>query len=143
MVENVALVLGGGGSAGRMDDRCHRRAGRSWHRYDRGRRSGDWHVVRGHRCSAGAQRHPASRTVRFDRVSAGSTGQTEPAASTRTADVRRLRADEAIGAAATSAVDLFRAMGEFGLESDATLGPEAAEQRRAMVAARLPRRTGR
>jgi NTE family protein len=44
----------------------------------------------------------------------------------------------AIGAAATSAVDLCRAMGAFGLESDSTLGPEAAEQRRAMVAARLP-----
>ena len=44
----------------------------------------------------------------------------------------------AIGAAATSAVDLCRAMGAFGLESDATLGPTAAEQRRAMVAARLP-----
>jgi NTE family protein len=45
----------------------------------------------------------------------------------------------AIGAAATSAADLCRAMGAFGLESDATLGPAAAEQRRAMVAARLPR----
>ncbi|HET6185478.1 MAG TPA: patatin-like phospholipase family protein, partial [Trebonia sp.] len=45
----------------------------------------------------------------------------------------------AIGAAATSAADLQRAMGAFGLESDATLGPTAAEQRRAMVAARLPR----
>jgi NTE family protein len=44
----------------------------------------------------------------------------------------------AIGAAATSAIDLCRAMGAFGLESDATLGPAAAEQRRAMVAARLP-----
>ena len=44
----------------------------------------------------------------------------------------------AIGAAATSAVDLCRAMGAFGLESDATLGPTAMEQRRAMVAARLP-----
>jgi NTE family protein len=43
-----------------------------------------------------------------------------------------------IGAAATSAADLQRAMGAFGLESDSTLGP-AAEQRRAMVAARLPR----
>ena len=29
-------------------------------------------------------------------------------------------------------------MGAFGLESDTTLGPEAAGQRRAMVAARLP-----
>ena len=45
----------------------------------------------------------------------------------------------AIGAAATSAADLQRAMGAFGLESDAALGPAAAEQRRAMVAARLPR----
>jgi NTE family protein len=44
----------------------------------------------------------------------------------------------AISAAATSAADLQRAMGAFGLESDATLGPAAA-QRRAMVAARLPR----
>jgi NTE family protein len=45
----------------------------------------------------------------------------------------------AIGAAATSAADLQRAMGAFGLESDSNFPPEAAEQRRAMVAARLPR----
>jgi NTE family protein len=44
----------------------------------------------------------------------------------------------AIGAAATSAADLQRAMGAFGLESDSVLGPGAA-QRRAVVAARLPR----
>jgi NTE family protein len=44
----------------------------------------------------------------------------------------------AISAAATSAADLQRAMGAFGLESDSTLG-SAAGQRRAMVAARLPR----
>jgi NTE family protein len=44
----------------------------------------------------------------------------------------------AIGAAATSAADLQRAMGAFGLESDSALGPGAG-QRRAMVAARLPR----
>lgn len=43
----------------------------------------------------------------------------------------------AIGAVATSAAELQRAMGAFGLESDAVLGP-AAEQRRATVAARLP-----
>ena len=43
-----------------------------------------------------------------------------------------------IGAAATSAADLRRAMGAFGLESDSTLEPGAG-QRRAMVAARLPR----
>jgi NTE family protein len=45
----------------------------------------------------------------------------------------------AIGAAATSAADLRRAMGAFGLESDSILGPAAAGQRRAMVSARLPR----
>ncbi len=44
----------------------------------------------------------------------------------------------AIGAAATSAADLQRAMGAFGLESDSTLAPGTG-QRRAMVAARLPR----
>src|ERR1700678_3380113 len=44
----------------------------------------------------------------------------------------------AIGAAATSAADLQRAMGAFGLESDSILEP-GAEQRRATVAARLPR----
>ena len=44
----------------------------------------------------------------------------------------------AIGAAAASAADLRRAMGAFGLESDSILGPGAG-QRRAMVAARLPR----
>jgi NTE family protein len=44
----------------------------------------------------------------------------------------------AIGAAATSAAELQRSMGAFGLESDSTLGP-AAGARRAMVAARLPR----
>ncbi len=45
----------------------------------------------------------------------------------------------AIGAAATSAADLQRAMGAFGLECDPVLEPGAA-QRRATVAARLPRR---
>jgi NTE family protein len=53
-----------------------------------------------------------------------------------TALFERMRA---IGAAATSAADLQRAMGAFGLESDSNFPPGAAEQRRAMVAARLPR----
>jgi NTE family protein len=44
----------------------------------------------------------------------------------------------AIGAAANSAADLCRAMGAFGLECDSVLEPGAG-QRRAMVAARLPR----
>jgi NTE family protein len=44
----------------------------------------------------------------------------------------------AISAAATSAVELQRAMGAFGLECDSILGPTAG-QHRAVVAARLPR----
>jgi NTE family protein len=44
----------------------------------------------------------------------------------------------AISAAATSALDLQRAMGAFGLECDSILGPTAG-QHRAVVAARLPR----
>ena len=44
----------------------------------------------------------------------------------------------AIGAAATSAVDLQRSMGTFGLESDSILGPGAGQPART-VAARLPR----
>jgi NTE family protein len=43
----------------------------------------------------------------------------------------------AIGAAAVSVSDLRRAMGTFGLESDAMLG-SGAGQRRAIIAARLP-----
>src|SRR5690242_16713961 len=45
----------------------------------------------------------------------------------------------AIGAAATSAADLRRAMGAFALETDSLLDPAAAGQRRALVASRLPR----
>lgn len=44
-----------------------------------------------------------------------------------------------IGAAATSPADLHRAMGAFALESDAAFKPGTAEQRRALVASRLPR----
>jgi NTE family protein len=44
----------------------------------------------------------------------------------------------AIGASATSAAELQRAMGAFGLQCDSILGP-GAEQRRAQVASRLPR----
>jgi NTE family protein len=45
----------------------------------------------------------------------------------------------AIGAAATSAAELRRAMGAFGLESNSAFGPAAGQQRRAIVASRLPR----
>jgi len=43
-----------------------------------------------------------------------------------------------ISAAATSAAELQKAMGAFGIESDANFGPEIATQRRALVASRLP-----
>jgi len=65
---------------------------------------------------------------------AGQNGERPPSLPMATV-FERMRA---IGAAATSAADLQRAMGAFGLESDSILGP-AAGQRRAMVAARLPR----
>jgi len=43
-----------------------------------------------------------------------------------------------ISAAATSAAELQRAMGQYGLESDARFAPDIAEKRRAMIAARNP-----
>lgn len=49
---------------------------------------------------------------------------------------------KATGTAATSAIDLH-AMGAFGLESDTTLGPATLEQRRGIVAGRLPAQTCR
>jgi NTE family protein len=58
-----------------------------------------------------------------------------PAISTETM-FERMRA---IGAAATSADELRRAMGAFGLECDAIRGQAAEAQRRAIVARRLPR----
>jgi NTE family protein len=45
----------------------------------------------------------------------------------------------AIGAAATSAAELQRAMGAFGLERDPGFDPALAVRRRALVASRLPR----
>ena len=65
---------------------------------------------------------------------AGQNREQSPALSRATV-FERMRA---IGAAATSAAELRRAMGAFGLESDSVLEP-AAGHRRAMVAARLPR----
>ena len=58
-----------------------------------------------------------------------------PPALPMTTVIERMRS---ISAAATSAVDLQRAMGAFGLECDSILGPTAG-QHRAVVAARLPR----
>ena len=101
MVHNVALVLGGGGTAGQA-----------------------WQIgVIAGLAEAGFDLTEAADLV----VGTSSSGSTTAA--------QRMRA---IGAAATSAAELRRAMGAFGLESDSILGPGAG-QRRAMVAARLPR----
>ena len=126
-----------------MDDRCHRRTGRSWHRYDRGRRSGDRHVVRGHAAAQVRSGIPPAEllaSILSQPVPPVGQNRPTPPGPPMATVFERMRA---IGAAAISAADLQRAMGAFGLESDVTLGPAAAEHRRGMVAARLPRRNGR
>jgi NTE family protein len=139
MVHNVALVLGGGGAAGNA-----------------------WEIG----IIAGLAEAGLDLTEAADLVVGTSAGATAAAqvrsgipaaellASVLSPPVRPVGQDReqppslpmatvfermrAIGAAATSADDLRRAMGTFGLESDAILGPGAG-QRRATVAARLPR----
>ncbi len=139
MVHNVALVLGGGGAAGQA-----------------------WQIG----VIAGLAEAGLDLTEAADLVIGTSSGSTtaaqvrsgipaaelltsvlsppvqpagqnrEPSPSLpRAAVFERMRA---IGAAATSAAELRRAMGAFGLESDSVLEPGAGP-RRAMVAARLPR----
>jgi NTE family protein len=140
MVHNVALVLGGGGAAGQA-----------------------WQIG----VIAGLAEAGLNLTEAADLVVGTSSGSTTAAwvrsgipaaellASVLSEPVRPVGQNReqppslpmatvfermrAIGAAATSAADLRRAMGAFGLESDSILGPAAAGQRRAMVAARLPR----
>jgi NTE family protein len=139
MVHNVALVLGGGGAAGQA-----------------------WQIG----VIAGLAEAGIDLTAAADLVIGTSSGSTSaawvrsgvPAAelfasvlSERAQQVGRNRERppslppgaafdrmRAIGAAATSAAELRRAMGAFGLECDAIFGPDAG-RRRATVAARLPR----
>jgi NTE family protein len=140
MAKKVALVLGGGGSAG--------------HAWTIGIIAGlaeagidmtelaDLVIGTSSGSTAAAQVRsgisPAELMASILSAPVPSVGQTRqrPPSPPMAAVFERIRA---IGAAATSAVDLCRAMGAFGLESDATLGSAVAEQRRAMVAARLPR----
>jgi NTE family protein len=138
MVHNVALVLGGGGAAGNA-----------------------WEIG----VIAGLAEAGLDMTEAADLVVGTSAGATAAAqvrsgippaellASVLSPPVQPVRQNRdrppslpmatvfermrAIGAAATSAGDLQSAMGAFGLESDSILGP-GAEQRRAMVAGRLP-----
>ena len=139
MVHNLALVLGGGGAAGNA-----------------------WEIG----VIAGLAEAGLDMTEAADLVIGTSAGATAAAqvrsgmppaellASVLSPPVRRVGQSQerppslptatvyermrAISAAATSAADLQRAMGAFGLESDSILGPGAG-QRRAIVAARLPR----
>ena len=141
MIRNVALVLGGGGSAG--------------HAWTIGVIAGlaeagidlteaaDLVIGTSSGATAAVQVRsgipPAEMLASILSESFPPVGQNRPPPPglPMTTLFERMRA---IGAAAISAADLQRAMGAFGLESDAALGPAAAEQRRATVAARLPRK---
>jgi NTE family protein len=141
MVKNVALVLGGGGSAGQAWT-IGVIAGLAEAGIDM-TEAADLVIGTSSGATAAAQVRsgipPADllASVLFPPVPPVGQNRQGPPSTPMAAVYERMRA---IGAAATSAVDLCRAMGAFGLESDATLGPTAAEQRRAVVAARLPRK---
>ncbi|MFD2422628.1 patatin-like phospholipase family protein [Amycolatopsis pigmentata] len=140
MVNNLALVLGGGGAAGQAWQ-IGVIAGLAEAGLDLteaadlvvGTSSGSTTAaqVRSGIPAAGLLASVLSATGR----PAGQSRQLPPSPPMATV-FERMRA---IGAAATSAADLRRAMGAFGLESDSGFGPEVAGQRRATVAARLPR----
>jgi len=141
MVHNVALVLGGGGAAGQ-----------AWQigiiagLADAGldlTEAADLVIGTSSGTTTAAQVRsgiPAAgllASVLSPPVQPVGQNREQPPSRPMAAVFERMRA---IGAAATSAADLQRAMGAFGLESDSVLGPAVARQRRAMVAARLPRR---
>jgi NTE family protein len=140
MVKNVALVLGGGGSAGQAWT-IGVIAGLAEAGIDM-TEAADLVIGTSSGATAAAQVRsglpPAELLASILSEPVPSVGQNRPHPSgpPMATVFERMRA---IGATATSAVDLCRAMGAFGLESDAALGPAAAEQRRAMVATRLPR----
>src|ERR1700677_4247508 len=138
MVKNVALVLGGGGSAGHAWT-IGVIAGLAESGIDM-TEAADLVIGTSSGATAAAQVRsgtPASElyaTVLSPPVQPVGQSRDRPPSLPTATVFERMRA---IGEAATSAADLQRAMGAFGLESDATLGPAAAEQRRAMVAARV------
>lgn len=138
--KNVALVLGGGGAAGNAW-LIGIIAGLAEARVDM-TEAADLVVGTSAGATAAAQvrsRIPAAEllaSVLSPPVQPVGQNRAPPPSLPMATVFERMRA---ISAAASSAADLQRAMGAFGLESDATLGPAAAGQRRAMVAARLPR----
>jgi NTE family protein len=139
VAHNVALVLGGGGAAGNAWE-IGIVAGLADAGFDM-TESADLVVGTSAGATAAAQvRSGITATellasVLSPPVRLAEQNREQPTSLPMATVFERMRA---IGAAATSAADLRRAMGAFGLESDAILGPGAA-QRRATVAARLPR----
>ena len=139
MVHNVALVLGGGGAAGNAWE-IGIIAGLAEAGLDM-TEAADLVVGTSAGATAAAQVRsgiPAAEllaSVLSPPVQPVGQNRERPPSLPMATVFERMRA---IGAAATSAADLQRAMGAFGLESDSILGPGAG-QRRAMVAARLPR----
>jgi NTE family protein len=139
MVKNVALVLGGGGAAGQAWT-IGIIAGLAEAGVDM-TEAADLVIGTSSGANAAAQVRsgipPAELLASILSPPVPPAGQNRPTPQGQPTGTvfERLRA---IGAAASSAADLHRAMGAFGLESDATLGPAAAERWRATVAARLP-----
>jgi NTE family protein len=139
VVHNVALVLGGGGAAGNAWE-IGIIAGLAEAGLDM-TEAADLVVGTSAGATAAAQVRsgipPAEllASVLSPPVQPAGQNRTRPPSLPMATVFERMRA---IGAAATSAADLQRAMGAFGLESDSALEP-AAGQRRATVAARLPR----
>jgi NTE family protein len=140
MINNVALVLGGGGAAGQAWQ-IGVIAGLAEAGLDM-TEAADLVIGTSSGSTTAAQMRsgiPAAKllaAVLSPPVQPVGQNQERPPSLPMATVFERLRA---IGAAATSAAELQRAMGAFGLESDSILGPAAAGQRRAMVAARLPR----
>ena len=140
MVHNVALVLGGGGAAGNAWE-IGIIAGLAEAGLDLTETAD---LVVGTSAGATAAAQVRSGIPPAGLLASVLSPQAQPAGQNRERPpslpmatvFERMRA---IGAAATSAAGLQRAMGAFGLESDSVLAPGAA-QRRAIVAARLPRR---
>src|ERR1700756_4782436 len=139
MVHNLALVLGGGGAAGNAWE-IGIIAGLAEAGLDL-TEAADLVVGTSSGSTTAAQVRsgmPAAEllaSVLSPPVQPAGQNREQPPSRPATAVFERMRA---VGAAATSAADLRRAMGAFGLESDSVLGP-AAGARRAVVAARLPR----
>jgi NTE family protein len=139
MVHNVALVLGGGGAAGQAWE-IGVIAGLAEAGLDMAE-TADLVIGTSAGATAAAQVRsgipPAEllASVLSPPVQPVGQNRERPPSLPMATVFERMRA---IGAAATSAADLQRAMGAFGLESDSTL-EAGAGQRRATVAARLPR----